>query len=164
MPGNKKQNTQVEVVVPRLCDLPEYDRITTWVVLQGPVPGVHYTHQQGTFAKGYEDASTACQDYSTYVDCGLVDLLNRPSTTAGEWSVVTEGFRVGVYPDRISALVIGLKWDFGTFALFRSENEAYSHFAKELDLGRVRTKVVTEVRVPHLMFPQKRVEWIVETA
>ncbi|KAJ8079029.1 hypothetical protein PM082_013316 [Marasmius tenuissimus] len=159
---NKHRRLQVEVVVPRLDELPHYEKTIYWLVLEGPDPGV-YNYSRGNFSKGYEFYEDACRDFWKYRECRLIKLLNCPLATLGEWSVVTEGFRVGVYPDRVSALVIGLKWDFGSFSLFHTEREAREYFIRELQSARVRTKLVTEVRVPHLMLPQKRVQWVIES-
>ncbi|KAJ8075050.1 hypothetical protein PM082_019377 [Marasmius tenuissimus] len=144
---SRRLRSQVQVIVPRLADLPEYRDVEAWLLFEGPSPGVYSYDPCGKFARAYQDYDQARRDYARYQDCGLIELMNRPLPEDYTW---------------ISALVMGLKWDFGTFDIFPSEKAARNHFYKEFGLGNVRTKVVTTETIPQLMFPKEKVTWIVE--
>ncbi|KAJ8074938.1 hypothetical protein PM082_019265 [Marasmius tenuissimus] len=97
---SRRLRSQVQVIVPRLADLPEYRDVEAWLLFEGPSPGVYSYDPCGKFARAYQDYDQARRDYARYQDCGLIELMNRPLPEDYTWCVVTEGFQVGVYPDR----------------------------------------------------------------
>ncbi|KAK1221462.1 hypothetical protein PQX77_015726 [Marasmius sp. AFHP31] len=145
-----------------------------WVLFQGARPGVYYNRSDlrweeeqngfGGLARAYDTDWDAQRAFNAYKRCGIIDLMNE-KVVEGERFVVTEGYKVGIYEDRESALMVGLRWDPGMIVKCRSLAEANSYFKQKLLAKEVVTKIEHIYFIPTRMFPEvRRYTYKVETS
>ncbi|KAL0572553.1 hypothetical protein V5O48_009410 [Marasmius crinis-equi] len=143
-----------------------------WLLFQGERPGVYKSliaipdvdrHGDG-LARQYDDYDVARRDFTNYHNFGMIEFLNKKVTSPDgvDYCVLVEGYEPGVYSDRISAFILGLRWECGEIVPFESETAAWMFFVDNLKAGQVRTKKEHTIRNPKLMFPIKKYTWTVE--
>ncbi|KAL0569172.1 hypothetical protein V5O48_012800 [Marasmius crinis-equi] len=113
-------------------------------------------------AKAYQNHIDAQRDFRMYSDSGMIEVLNRP-VIEGEGYVVAQGYRVGIYGDVLSALIIGLRWEVGDIVWCCSRERAVAVYKQKLMAGEVRTKIEKVETVRGRMFPVHTYSWIVKT-
>ncbi|KAL0569085.1 hypothetical protein V5O48_012887 [Marasmius crinis-equi] len=139
-----------------------------WMLVQGSNPGVYSNgHEMDgetvLLAKEYTYRYQAEQDFEKLISSGLIDLMDTPKTGDADWAVVTEGYQVGIYEDRLTAFMLGLRWEVGSMALCASQERVICFFGEQLEAGRVCTKVKTVEKIPTMKAPRIREHWTVET-
>ncbi|KAL0578049.1 hypothetical protein V5O48_003955 [Marasmius crinis-equi] len=144
----------------------------SWLLFQGESPGVYRSllampdvdRYGGGLGRQYDSYDIARRDFTNYHNYGMIEFLNRKVTSPDgvDHCVLIEGYEPGVYRDRLSAFIIGLRWECGDIVSFQSSGAAWKFFVDNLKAGRVRTKEEHIVRDPKLMFPIKKYTWTVE--